>query len=570
MYKQEIMKTARYILLLLTFGIVLSSCKKDFLDVKTVEANISTEQLYSNYNYVQGVVWNTYGYLPDGLGDLDMESATDNAESTNVSAKSQNFNYGIWNQYNNPDEVWNKNFNAIRQANLYLKNKNKVDIAYIKDKITTTDSTTYFNARNNVKFMEGEVLFLKAFFYFELVKRYGAVPIFEEPLDYNDKSTWTNVNRNSIDECIKYISSLCDKAAQIIPADLAPYAWYEDGRATKGAILALKARTLLYAASPLFKELGTTTTWADAAAAAHEVIALNKYELDPSYDNLFGSNNTNSSEYIFYRRLGSINWMEYNNFPIAFENSNGNSITPSQNFVDEFEVLLKDGNGAVIGSTPFDWNNPLHTANPYANRDPRLDATVVYNGKSFRSSQIQTYTGGNSGLPKQNATKTGYYLGKWVNPAIDLINGTSANHSWCFFRYGELLLNYSEAMYNAYGADADPLSYGLTAIQAMNKIRQRVSMPATTAIQLNQQRIEKERNVELGFENHRFWDVRRWKKGTAFFNAPVYRMQISKNGNAFTYSKTKLEDRVFQEKMNLYPIPQNELTKTNWTQNPGW
>jgi hypothetical protein len=456
------------------------------------------------------------------------------------------------------------NFAGIRQANLYLKNKGTVDINYIKDKITSTDSTTYFNARNNVKFMEGEALFLKAYFYFELVKRYGGVPIFEQPLDYNDPNTWKNVQRNSVDECIKYIASLCDKAAVIIPANLSPYSWYDAGRITYGAIKTLKAKALLYGASPLFAANGSTTTWAQAAAAAHDVIALGSYSLDANYSNLFGANNTTSGEVIFYRRYGAMNGIEYNNYPIVFQNSNGNSLTPTENLVSDYEVLLKSG-GTVTGSVPFDWNNPAHAAAPYVNRDPRFAATVVYNGASFKSTTIQTYFGGNSGLPKQNATKTGYYLSKWVNQSVDLINNTTTNHAWVYFRYADVLLSYAEAMFNAYGPDADPQGLGMTALQAINKVRQRAGVPALTTVTL--QAIEHERNVELSFENNRLWDVRRWKKGVSYFSKPINRIDLTSAG---VYTVKKLEDRVFTTKMEWYPIPQAEISKTGWTQNPGW
>ncbi len=564
------MKKTNYIILLL-LTVLLYSCKKDFMDVKSVSANIPVEALYTNYTYVQQVVWNTYSYLPNGFEKLDMEAATDNAEFTNVTNRSQDFNYGIWNQYNNPDGVWSGNFDGIRQANLYLKNKGKADITYIKDKITSTDSTTYFNARDNIKFMEGEVLFLKAFFYFELVKRYGAVPIFDEPLDYNDPNTWKNVQRNSVDECIRYIVSLCDKAATIIPANLSTYTWYEAGRVTLGSIKSLKARTLLYAASPLYKDAGSTVTWAEAAQAVRDVIAMNAYSIDASYTNLFGANNTTSKEAIFYRRHGSQNFIEFNNFPILFENSNGNSVTPSQNLVDDYEVLVKNGSGVVTGSVPFDWSNPVHAAAPYVNRDPRMGATLIFNDASFKSKTIQTFTGGNSGLPKQNATKTGYYLLKWVNSSVDLVNNTKTNHSFLYFRYAEILLDYAEAMYNAYGPDGDPLGYGMTALQAINLVRQRTNtkMPVIASAQLTQQAIEHERNIELSFEGHRYWDVRRWKKGN-YFRAPLNRIEITNNGGVYTYAVKKLEDRVYEDKMNWYPIPQNEIAKTGWAQNAGW
>jgi len=309
----------------------------------------------------------------------------------------------------------------------------------------------------------------------------------------------------------------------------------------------------------------------EAAQAARDVIAMNAYSIDASYTNLFGANNTTSKEAIFYRRYGSVNNVEFNNFPILFENSNGNSVTPSQNLVDEYEVLVKNGSGVVTGSVPFDWGNPVHAATPYVNRDPRMGATLIFNDASFKSKAIQTFTGGNSGLPKQNATKTGYYLLKWVNSSVDLVNNTKTNHSFLYFRYAEILLDYAEAMYNAYGPDGDPLGYGMTALQAINLVRQRTNtkMPVITSAQLTQQAIEHERNIELSFEGHRYWDVRRWKKGN-YFRAPLNRIEITNNGEVYTYTVKNLEDRVYEDKMNWYPIPQNEIAKTGWAQNAGW
>ena len=560
----------KHFIILLAIITSLSSCKKEYLNVNDVNAFVTPGQLYSNYNYAQQAVWNIYSYLPDGFAHLDYESITDNAEATNVTDVSQVFNNGTWNQYNNPDDSWTRDFNGIRQANLYLKNKDSVDITYIKYRITTSDSSSWYNAQNNVKFMQGEALFLKAFFYFDLVKRYGGVPIMNDALDYNNPATWKNIPRNSVDECVHYIVSLCDSAATIIPSNLAPYSWYQVGRVTYGAIKALKARTLLYAASPLFKSAGATSTWADAASALHDVIALNAYSLDANYSNLFGSNNASSRELIFYRLYGNTNSVEKDNFPIVFQNSDGNSITPTQNFVDAFEVLVKDGSGNITGSRPFDWTNPTDAANPYLNRDPRLAATVVYNGSTFSSTGIETFTGGNSGLPKSNATKTGYYLSKWVNQSVDLVANTSTVHTWIYFRYGEILLDYAEAMYNAYGATADPLGYGMTALDAANKVRQRVNMSALTAGQLDQQSLEHERNVELGFEDQRLWDVRRWNEGPQYFNTPVYRVDIEQSGTSYNYTVKALENRKFDSKMGWYPIPQDEITKTGWKQNPGW
>ncbi|HEY1202750.1 MAG TPA: RagB/SusD family nutrient uptake outer membrane protein, partial [Niastella sp.] len=410
------MKKHHYIIFVIFAVFSLASCKKDFLDVKNIPADMPINLLYKQYDYIQGVVWNAYSYLPDGFEWVDMEAATDDAYHTNVNNRSHTFNYGVWDQFNNPDNAWANCFKGIYQANLFLAHRGEVDLSVQSAAIKNNDSTQYKRTVLNLKFMEGECYFLKAFFYFELVKRYGGVPIIDKALDYNDASSWKDLPKNSVNECFRYIVSLCDKAAVIIPDSVrtsSATGFYESGRATNGAIKALKARAILYAASPLYKEAGSYT-WVDAAAAAKDVIAMNAYSLDASYTNLSSATNWNSLETIYHKKYGNTNSFEKNNFPIVFENSNGNSVTPSQNFVDEFEVKT----GAT--SVPFDWNNPTHASLPYANRDPRLAATVTYNGASFKSTTIQTYFGGNSGQPKLNASKTGYYLAKHVNSTVDL------------------------------------------------------------------------------------------------------------------------------------------------------
>lgn len=565
------MKIAKHISLFFVLCLALCSCEDEFLTVKDVQTGVSVDDLYSRYSQIQGVIWEAYSYLPDGLGSMWREAATDIAEGSNESSSSQIFNNGVWDQYSNPDDVWQSNFRGIDQANHFLVNMDKVSLDELRTASSEGDSSAYYRAQNNIMLMEGEAYFLKAFFYFELAKRYGGVPLFDKPLDYYNESTWKNVQRSTLDETIKYIVSLCDKAAAIIPATVTTdYSWYEDGRVTNGAIKALKARVLLYAASPLFKSNGTTATWAQAAAAAHDVIALGQYSLVSSYSSLFGSSNGTSKEIIFKRRYGSINWLEYDQFPINYVGSNGKSFGPTQNFVDQYEVVGKDG--STVTSENFDWNNPAHAADPYANRDSRMAATVLYNGAKFKSAVVETYAGGSSGLPKQGATKTGYYMLKWVISSVDLVNGTSANHTWSYIRYADILLGYAEAMLNAYGADADPEGYGMTAIEAFNMVRKRAKVSELAASQLNQSRIEHERLVEFAFEDQRFWDVRRWNKGTEYFSKPITRMNITKNAadESFKYEVKELENRVFSEKMNWYPIPQSEIIKTGWSQNPNW
>ena len=573
------MKIKYKLLLILVLVITLVSCKKDFLDRGEV-GRIPDEKVYSSYTNVQSAVWNIYSYLPDGFNSgLPMEAATDNAEATDPSSNIHLFNTGAWNKFNNPDDVWSRNFTGINWVNRYLANRTKTDISWVQASVVA-DSTAWFNAKANLVYMRGEVLFLKAFFYFELVKRYGGVPIMDESYTFEKTGDLKNLPRKSLDECIKYITNLCDTAYKIVPSDVETAGYFIKGRVTPGAILALKSRVLFYAASPLFKSNGTTATWEDAAKALNDVIALQKYSLAGDYSSVFGSSSLDENELIFERRYSNVNFLEIRNFPIVFKRGTGlssdfgMSTTPTQNLVDAFEVITsKDADGNATVSEPFDWNNAAQAAHPYINRDPRLSATVVSDSSVFNGTVIGTFTGGNSGLPRQGATKTGYYLAKWIDPTIDLLNNTTSGHTWIYFRYGGILLDYAEAMFNAYGATGDPLGFGKTALQAFNEIRTRAKMPEILAGDLTQERIENERRVELSFEDQRFWDVRRLMKVVNYFNAPVHRIEITRAGGVVTgaasYSVKTLENRVFMPYMNMYPIPYQDASLTGW-QNTGW
>jgi len=566
------MKISHYILSLTIFAAAFSSCSDDYLSLRSDDANISMEKLYRTYSYVQNTLWDVYNKLPDGFSTFGMEGATDNAEFTNEGSTIQKFNMGTWDQFSNPDDIWSKSYKGIRMSNMYLENCGKINIEYIKGGLTSTDSSSYYNAKKNIKFMRGEFMFLKAYLYFELVKRYGAVPILTKTLDYDDATTWNTVQRNSVDEVMKHIVTLCDSAALIIPVNVnTSDTWYAKGRVTRGGILALKSRVTLYAASKQFTDAGSTGTWAQAAAAAKAVMDLGQYSLvsGANYNKLFGSSNTTQSEYIFGRNYGATNNLEFANFPVVVDGNTGKSLTPSQNLVDAFEVK-------GTPSVPFDWSNETHKANIYSNRDYRFNAAIVYNGVTYNSKVIYTYTGGTSGLPNTNATKTGYYLGKYIQTGINLTSNTTAIHAWNYFRYAEILLNYAEAMFNAYGAEGLPAGYTVTALAAINQVRTRAGLSALTAAQLTQAKIENERRVEFCFEDHRYWDVRRWGKAEATFGTanPIKKIVITNTGTVaaptYTYSVQTLESRVFTSKMNWYPILQSEINKTDWTQNTGW
>ena len=213
--------------------------------------------------------------------------------------------------------------------------------------------------------------------------------------------------------------------------------------------------------------------------------------------------------------------------------------------------------------------------NPYAGRDPRLAETVLVNGAAWKGETIESFVGGLNGAPIVNATKTGYYLKKYVIEDINLTptNTTSREHTWVLFRLGEVLLNYAEAMNEAYGPE-NASTYGMTALEAVNKIRARANMPNfPNGLSKDEfrQKLQNERMVELAFEDHRFWDVRRWKIGNE--TTDIYAVKITRDAvtNNFEYQKSLLEVRNFEERMNLYPIPKSEINKnSNLVQNSGW
>ena len=339
---------------------------------------------------------------------------------------------------------------------------------------------------------------------------------------------------------------------------------------------------LLYAASELFnnpvwaqgyerKDLislsGTDrqTRWENAAKAAGEVlwgadVAEAGYKLSGNYQSLFRSFSDN--EIVLVRRNGYDNSFEKSNYPIGADQATGGT-APSGNLVDAYETT---------GGRTFTWKDPSMAARPYENRDPRFAATIMPNNSTFQGRPVECWEGGADGPDKNNASRTGYYLLKYVDPELKLLQGQSAIHSWIIIRLGEIYLNYAEAMNEAYGPDAKGI-YGKSAREAVNEVRGRVGMPDVVADSKEEMRekIRHERRVELAFEDHRFWDVRRWMTAPDDLNAPLKGVKVTRlSYNSFEYQSVEVESRSFKRSMYFYPIPQNELNITGWPQNPLW
>ncbi len=558
------MKLQQYtysILALLVF-FTLTNCQD--LDYNEETGN-TKEDIFNDFARSKSFVSGIYNYLPTDFNSIDgaiRSAASDDAEHVNDVSNIQNFNDGIWSPIQELDNVWGTMYSGIRAANVYLKESEGqkfLDLQY------TNTYKALIQQYNNYPF---EVRFLRAYFYFELVKRYKNVPLITTVLTPEEA---VNVKQATFAEVVDFIVKECDEVAAVLPPDYTAFAGVnETGRATKGAALALKSRILLYAASPLHNSNPVDVTlWKKAAVAAKDVIDLKLYQLAASYSIVVNNLSlTPGPELIFERREAASNGFESRNFPIGYQGGNTGTC-PTQNLVDSYEM---QASGLPI-TDPASRYNPL---DPYKNRDPRLEETVLRNGYKWKGVNVESFFGGKNGLPITNATKTGYYLKKYVVESINLDSKlgpvTTREHNWTVFRFGEIYLNYAEAMNEAYGP-SDPSDLGVTALQAVNAIRRRAKMPvfpATLTKDGFRTKLRNERRVELAFEDHRFWDIRRWKIGEDTKN--IYAMNITRKPDlTLTYQIKLLETRKFDERMNLYPIPQSEIFKNkNLKQNTGW
>lgn len=560
----------KYALLGLT-AIALTGCA----DLDYNEASSRDEEWTYNspINGVKNLVYDVYAQMPSEFKDdiygsgAMIASASDEAEFAMSYSQIHKYYNGGWTPSNPFSNTWTVAYRAITQVHMYLERIHKIDLSdyeYAPD---------YNNMVQQFELFPYELRFLRAYFYFELVRAYGDVPLVTTVLT---NAQANNVERTPADEVFQFIIDECDAVAEYLPVSYNDIPDQEIGRATRGAALALKARALLYWASPLFNPEGDKARWKAAAEASKFIIdnaSLWGYKLS-NYANLWGHDTFTNPEFIFVLGTQASNQFEKNNYPVGVENGNSGNC-PTQTLVDMYEyqadgATFKDKHPGSVNVT---------AENPYDGLDPRFALTVVKNGDLWPSNTtqqiaIETYQGGFNGAPKYGATPTGYYLKKFVDGSCITTtnNATTTRHNWIVMRLAEVYLNYAEAMYNYYGnADAQG-ELGLSANEAINVLRNRedIQMPEFQGSADFETRYMRERMVELAFEGHRFWDVRRWKKGAQLFNAvDVANITLDANGNVILERVSK--GRQWNDKYNLYPIPQSELQKNHrLTQNPGW
>ncbi|MGX5691380.1 RagB/SusD family nutrient uptake outer membrane protein [Arcticibacter tournemirensis] len=560
---------------------LLSSCVKDYLN-RAPDIALTEEAVFADPTLASQFADNAYNFLVNDYARLNGHRGitgqfSDEAVSSNNDVSIRTINQGNYHDHyerggegiNDIKDVYWRCYQGIRITNVVLS------------KLETTPWPADGVLKTRV---EGEMHFLRAFFYFELTKRFDGVVLIKDAFDQFDDIDFP---RNSYEECVAFMLDELNIAEDKLELD---YSAGDYGRATKGAVMALRARVLLYAASPLHNAGDDLTKWADAADAAKKVIDLNKYTLTgTSYDQVL--NMAQSDEYIMIKPRGPRG--NNDGIIVDFAQSPGSggtqgTLNPTQNHVDLYEVVQRavptNPNSPIVSSAPLvNGSAPgYNEQKPYENRDPRFYANVIYNDMPWQGRRIDMYSQ-KSGLGydfiegNTNYTVTCYYSKKmWPEVYKRNVSGSTLIN-YIFFRYGEVLLNYAEAMNEAYGPDAVPNGYTLSARQAIQQVRDRVGMPSLPA-GLNKDdmraRIRNERAVELAFEDFRWYDILRWR-AKEIITQPMFGMRVVKNANgSFTYTRTRLTSsyqKVHEPYMDLYPIPRSEIYKSQkLKQNPGW
>ena len=545
----------RNILSLAAISFIMASCG-DKMDYKEYSV-YDEDYVKKTFARSAGLVTSIYNDLDYDFGNYNgalLASATDEAVYSHAGNAIETFYNGGWSATNNNDaSLWTKCWRGISYANLYLDTfKDEKFEEYLMDLDYKQELHQYQN-------LQYEARFLRAYYYFLLVRSFGGVPLITKSMDANETNSQP---RATSDEVFLFINSECEAIKDSIVKDYSNLgnmqlkSKNETGRANNLAVLALKARAALYYASPLFNTSNDKERWHQAALANKELIDACKdrgMKLTADYGSLFQKDNwKNSEECIFVRRIvAKSNSFEKYNFPIGLENAGGGNC-PTHNLVEAYE----DG-------------------------DIRLAATVAMNGEQWPNDILETYVGGANGQPIAYATPTGYYLKKYVNKSLTIgaSNATTEQHHWVTFRLGEFYLNYAEAMLNYTGSGYETAQgLNMTAAAALNVVRSRAKLNAiSTGLSADQfaERLENERFVELAFEGHRFYDLRRWKKAGEAKYRTIKSVEIIKNADDTFTETVKTDDSTrsyWDDKMLLFPIAQSEILKSGGqlSQNPRW
>ena len=540
------MKKIIYILVAI---LALNSC--DVLDMKPLD-KVSDADVWEDSALIELYVNASYNSINHEFSQHMLSDASDETycihnwanfwviqkgemTSDNVTGISEKINY------------WKSAYSNIRTINVFF---DRID-----------DAPVETDLKNRMK---GEMKFIRAWIYANLIWRYGDVPLITDLFELNQDY---KVKRDSYSDCVDFITKELDEAMTWLPAKSSSETL---GRATGDACKALKARVLLYAASEQNNPSHSKEKW-EAAAEATKAVLDAGYSLGNDYQSVFLEDN---DEIIFARYFTQANSTDF----MLFNGRNGSNgwtgENPTQNLVNAYEMT--NGELPYLNEElPLKINpaSGYDESNPYAGRDPRLDASILHDGSMWAGRETETWHGGldspESSIGSWNASKSAYAFKKFMVESIPP-SGSSVKpeNPWIFFRLAEFYLNYAEIMYEL-GNEEQAREY-------VNKVRARqsVNMPPVTASgEKLRDKIRNERRVELAFEGHRFFDVRRWCIADETENRDLLAMNIQKQADGTkTYEVTMLLKRSFLEQHKLVPIPRTEIDKSEGSlvQNPGY
>lgn len=597
-----------YILLGLTFV----SCK-DFLD-QVPSDRLTLEQVFSTRSYSEDFLASVYYYridescvsvgTSDGCSD-DIDISYD--RPTNSNYDMSKINLGNWNASSDYFNNWTPLYKGIRAATVFMQN-----IRGNKEMVENGEL-------DRIEQYYCEARFLRAYFCFLLLRQYGPIVLPDDepiPAETDASDPRMKKMRNPYDECVDWIARELDEAGKGLAVNFTDQLATDYGRATKATCMAVKARLLLYAASPqfngntdykdvvnpdgthLFATSYDANKWKKAADAAKAIIDLHKFDLyKVYYDGTTTLDPFRSVRNVFLDPWNcEIIWaltshadenLHRHGSPRYYNGYESAGIT--QSLVDEFQMW--DGRDIDNSSTSYPYKQtgkstsdfidahtgwvfaPSGTFNQWVNREARFYMNVAFNGAyALYNDQAEKYKwqlnfSGNDGKGGSwDFPRTGYVRTKGVSSAYNAKLGATVRIPYVMFRYAEVLLNYAEAL-NEY----DPGNPAI--LTYLNQVRERAGLPGVAAgLGQDQMRqaIRHERRVELCGERLRYYDTRRWLIASQVDGGPFYGMNVDGDGDAF-YTRTVFETRVFRKEFYLFPIPQSEINKDkNIVQNPGW
>lgn len=587
-------------------GISLTSCDDVF--EPAIENITDIDAMYSDPTYAQGLMLNTYILLDQVAYNNGPQSdlATDDAVTNQLSSDFVKMGTGGWTSLQNPTSVWHTAFNAIEYANIVLENYQKVPFS--QNKVLNELFQRLF---------KGDALGMRAIYHYYLLRNHAGmvngkmmgIPLL---LKYKDANADFNTPRNTFAECVDSIMSDLNNAIEILPEEYGDLDRIEDmpqefrdkgvtldlykrafgkhqkGKVNKKILRAVRAQVALMAASPAYAPY-SNITMAQAAQYAAEAIDGRDLPADGNVwynnageiDNLTAGDNT--PECIWQTNANESNDLERNNYPPSI--NGGGNVNPSQNLVDAFPAL----NGYPITDPRSNYN----PNNPYADRDPRLAAYILYDGQQMGATGNTITTGTYadnvndklSGINYETgrSTRTGYYLRKLLRSDVNLSSNstTTKKHYVARIRLTEMYLDLAEALNEAYDPMHEITVNGKTysAYSIIKAIRTRALIGESGYLlecagdkDKMRELIRNERRIELCFENHRFWDLRRWNVSADKLSQTIKGMKISKENSQLTYSIVdNVEKRIFADYQKFGPIPYSEVMKyKNLNQNDGW